>query len=148
MERLLVSRREPLVTLKPFRYLGRNYVAGMIIDRRRTPMTTRRMQGLIQGKMVKLAKDMTEKQLAKYGFSYNKGSVRQKLFVKDPDKVVQKSLLNGRFRDHYPKEPEKPRYEVIEQNDEFWVWEGQDCLNEEGLTKEEADQFLAELKGE
>lgn len=69
--REIYNVREPLITSKPFRYLGREYKKGDIFDRRRVRLPHSRTKALIDKGCLKLAKNMPKKELEDLGYIYD-----------------------------------------------------------------------------
>lgn len=69
----LISRREPLITLKPFKYLGRRYEKGDLLDRRKIRMTQRKVRTLIDDGAIEMARFMDKDKLAKFGYVVDEG---------------------------------------------------------------------------
>lgn len=128
----LISRREPVVTLKPFRYLNRGYVEGDILNRQKTRMSSRKLSQLIRHGFVMLACNMDPAELARYGFIYDAGASRQKL-AKVPGDIDENeesaSILHDRGRGWYDV-----------------VVDGE-VVNSEAMRKKEAERFAKEYLG-
>lgn len=69
--RPLISRREPVITLEPLRYRGRNYKEGDHMDRRRVRMPHSKLVSLIKKGICILAKDLDTDKLNNYGYVYD-----------------------------------------------------------------------------
>jgi hypothetical protein len=78
-----ISRREPVIALKDFRYRGRNYKEGSFLDRRRTRMPNSKLRRFLRDGICIMAKDVNEMKLIEYGFKYDNRAPRQKLIKLD-----------------------------------------------------------------
>lgn len=89
--RATISRREPVIALKQFRFIGRDYKEGAPLDRRRCRMPHSKLLRLIRTGFCILAKNMKPEELLKYGFIYNEKAPRAKLTR--PSRVEMNQLL-------------------------------------------------------
>lgn len=100
--RRTISRREPVIALKSFRHLGRNYEEGMLIDRRKVRMKHTKLNRFINSGICILAKNLDKHKLEGYGYVYNNAlryrlkSIKDKPGVKSglkpEEKLVDKEL--------------------------------------------------------
>lgn len=147
--RINISRREPLITLKPVRILGRNYKEGAYFDRRRVRYTLAKTLRLIKKGVIKLAREMDPEELGKYGFIYDERSPRMKLTP-----IVNKDQLNidnqkeiDEFEDKEEITPVgKP---TLKHRGNGWynVMVGDEKLNDNPMQKAEALALISEYEG-
>lgn len=67
----LVSKREPLICLEPFKFMRRQYDVGDIVDRRRVKMLHRKMTKFIESGHLALCRDMESDELESFGYVYD-----------------------------------------------------------------------------
>ncbi len=91
-----ISRREPVISLKAFRYRGRNYKEGSYLDRRRCHMPNGKLKRLIREGACILAKDLDSEKLRKYGYTYNNEAPRLKLKIgNSPNEITMEHVGAG-----------------------------------------------------
>jgi hypothetical protein len=115
MRRPSISRREPVIALRRFRFKGRDYKEGSPLDRRRCRMPHSKLIKMIRDGACVLAKDMNPEKLAEYGFIYNTKNPRLKLTKLSREKnTLQKN--DNEMKKHFPEEKEEvTEGEVIEE---------------------------------
>jgi len=143
-----ISRREPVIALKSFRYRGRNYKEGAFLDRRRTRMPNSRLRRFLRDGLCVLAKDVNKTQLLEYGWTYDAKAPRNKL-VKIAEEAIltqkNQALIDtfGNDEDDDPPEPS------MKNNGGGWydvMIDGKE-VNKTGLRKDDALALIASLKG-
>lgn len=155
----LISRREPVIVLKPFRYLGRRYQEGSNLDRRRVRMPQRKLHRLLVDKFVILAKDLTSNELAEYGFQYDKQYryPLQSLCIPDQDLITEGTSLDSENTDEgqnidqdieNQEETTETPEPIIEHIGGGWynVLISDEVVNEKKLQKKDIESFLSTLK--
>lgn len=143
--RSTISRREPVIALKPFRFLGRNYKEGAPLDRRRCRMPHSKLLRLIRTGFCILAKDMNPEKLLKYGFVYNTNITRMKL------SRLTGAELNQWKMDHLLSDESDPmeKHELKHVGGGWWnVLVDNKPVNKNLLRKDAAKNLIKKLKTE
>jgi len=144
--RASISRREPVITLKSFRYRGRNYKEGSFLDRRRTRMPNSRLRKFLRDGLCVLAKDLDKNQLSIYGWVYDNRAPRNKLYrVEAVNLSLQKNqaIIDDFDSDDSAEEP------IMKHNSGGWydVLVNDEIVNKKGLREDDALALMESLKG-
>ena len=145
--RSTISRREPVIALKSFRYRGRNYKEGGNLDRRRCRMPHTKLVRLIREGACILARDMDPERLAEYGFIYSPKNPRLKLnpIPKEP----KEPPVNNGEGDNID-EDDNSNVPTLKHTGGGWydIMINGKQINETGLRKDDAQSFIDNYKGD
>ncbi|MCP4393435.1 MAG: hypothetical protein GY804_04090 [Alphaproteobacteria bacterium] len=156
--RINISRREPLITLKPIRILGRNYKEGAYFDRRRVRYSLAKTLRLIKKGVIKLAREMDPEDLKKYGFIYDERAPRLKLVKIEEtlnssnQKAINKMVVEEATKnivDEITEEDRSPEPTLKHRSNGWYdVMVDGEKLNDSPMRKSEALELISEYKGE
>lgn len=147
-----VSRREPVIALKAFRYRGRNYKEGSFLDRRRTRMPNSKLRRFLRDGLVIMAKDVDRLKLIEYGFKYDNRAPRQKLIKFDSLESRNQEIMDA-YDDNTDPDDDADNSDsdiptLMHGGGGWWdVMISGKPVNEKGLRKDEAVALLESYKG-
>lgn len=161
----LINRREPLIALKTFKFMRREYNEGDFLDRRRVKMKHRNVIRHIDEGKLALAKELPRNVLARYGYRYDTTIGRYPLHVLS-DTPVEEIVVGEIIEELAVEEDDGPIVieeefvieETLEDGDDdssdattkhigggwYDIMVDGDIVNDKRLRKDEAIQFCKE----